>query len=83
MSKKDRCTDSFCPNCGWHVYIDEDGCCHSCGCQAVGEHVDAMARERRRWLLEARLSKKQYARPSYWTLQNLADDIIKVLGAKK
>jgi len=28
---------SFCPGCGPNVYIDEDGCCSSCGSTAIGD----------------------------------------------
>jgi hypothetical protein len=27
---------SLCPQCGWDVGVDEDGCCTACGCVAVG-----------------------------------------------
>lgn len=31
---------SWCPECGPHVGVDEDGCCASCGCQAHGKGAD-------------------------------------------
>lgn len=36
---------SFCPNCGWDVPVDEDGCCGKCGCAATGPAVDTLERE--------------------------------------
>lgn len=31
---------SWCPQCGSNVSVDEDGCCNSCGCSAVGQGAD-------------------------------------------
>lgn len=31
----------FCPQCGWLDDYDQDGCCNTCGCVAIGEAVDA------------------------------------------
>ena len=33
-------TNTFCPECGFGVDVDEDGCCVSCGATAVGSAVD-------------------------------------------
>lgn len=35
---------TFCPQCGWNVEVDEDGCCVSCGCVAAGDAVGRTAR---------------------------------------
>ena len=32
--------DTFCPQCGWDVEVDEDHCCIHCGATASGEGVD-------------------------------------------
>jgi hypothetical protein len=32
--------NTFCPECGFGVAVDEDGCCVSCGATAVGSAVD-------------------------------------------
>lgn len=34
------CLGSWCPQCGSNVSVDEDGCCISCGCCAVGQGAD-------------------------------------------
>jgi len=34
-------THTLCPECGFDVDVDEDGCCVSCGATAVGPGVDA------------------------------------------
>ena len=40
----DECyTTTFCPQCGWDVKVDEDGCCASCGALATGEAVEQIA----------------------------------------
>lgn len=31
---------TFCPECGWNVAIDDDGCCLLCGATATGPAVD-------------------------------------------
>ena len=36
-------TAAFCPQCGWLERADEDGCCLSCGCVAVGDGVEEAA----------------------------------------
>jgi len=36
---------SLCPQCGWDVAVDEDGCCVVCGALALGAGVDAAAQE--------------------------------------
>ena len=33
---------SFCPQCGFNVECDEDGCCVTCGATAMGEAVKAL-----------------------------------------
>jgi len=33
---------SFCPDCGPNVYIDEDGCCSSCGSTAIGDGLSRL-----------------------------------------
>ena len=33
-------THTFCPECGWGVAVDEDGCCEICGNGATGKAVD-------------------------------------------
>ena len=33
--------NTLCPQCGWGVKVDEDGCCAMCGATAIGEGVDA------------------------------------------
>ena len=33
---------TFCPECGFGVKVDEDGCCLSCGLAATGSAVDAL-----------------------------------------
>ncbi len=38
---------NFCPQCGPNVFIDEDGCCRGCGCDAVGDGVAAIEALRR------------------------------------
>ena len=37
---------SFCPECGWHVRVDEDGLCASCGATCTGRAVDEEIRRR-------------------------------------
>ena len=34
---------TFCPECGFGVKVDEDGCCVSCGSVATGPAVDELA----------------------------------------
>jgi hypothetical protein len=34
---------TLCPECGWGVPVDEDGCCTSCGAPAHGDGVDTVA----------------------------------------
>ena len=38
---------AFCPQCGWDVPIDEEGCCYSCGAMATGEAVDQLNKDMR------------------------------------
>ena len=33
---------TFCPECGFGVKVDVDGCCSSCGCDATGPAVDEL-----------------------------------------
>ena len=33
---------TFCPECGFDVTVDEDGCCIDCGATAVGDAVDLL-----------------------------------------
>ena len=33
---------TFCPECGFDVEIDEDGCCRGCGALATGAAVDKL-----------------------------------------
>ena len=33
---------SFCPECGFNVECDEDGCCVTCGATAMGEAVRSL-----------------------------------------
>lgn len=40
--KPDGWTESFCPECGFHVGVDEDGLCTSCGNGAVGRGNETM-----------------------------------------
>ena len=35
---------TFCPECGFGVAVDEDGCCVSCGSVATGPAVDELAK---------------------------------------
>jgi hypothetical protein len=40
--------ETWCPECGYGVKIDEEGCCISCGVTAIGKGVDqALAAEAR------------------------------------
>ena len=56
-------THTFCPECGWGVPVDEDGCCVTCGNGATGAAVDVAARERAEWgTLNARLRAAVEAR---------------------
>ena len=34
--------ETFCPECGFDVPVDEDGCCVSCGATATGKAVDML-----------------------------------------
>lgn len=34
--------NTFCPQCGFGVKIDEDGCCIHCGSSATGDAVDSL-----------------------------------------
>lgn len=36
---------TFCPQCGFNVPTDEDGCCTKCGATAVGDAVDELCRD--------------------------------------
>jgi len=50
-------SDTFCPECGWDVSVDEDGLCTGCGATAIGVGVRKLVLERntlRRELAEAR-----------------------------
>ena len=31
---------TWCPQCGPHAWVDEDGCCRSCGADAMGDGAD-------------------------------------------
>jgi len=35
-------TKTFCPECGFGVPVDEDGCCVTCGATATGPAVDEL-----------------------------------------
>lgn len=41
---------TLCPHCGPDVHVDEDGCCATCGCDAMGQGVDAARAELERLL---------------------------------
>lgn len=34
--------NTFCPQCGFGVKVDDDGCCVHCGAVATGEAVDQL-----------------------------------------
>ena len=34
--------NTFCPECGFDVTVDEDGCCIGCGAVSVGNAVDKL-----------------------------------------
>ena len=40
QKEPDGWTGSWCPQCGPNVKVDEDGCCVTCGCTAVGDGVE-------------------------------------------
>lgn len=40
-------TGSMCPQCGFDVPLDEDGCCSTCGADAHGPGVEAALQLRR------------------------------------
>ena len=40
--KKMEGIKTFCPECGFDVEIDEDGCCRGCGALATGAAVDKL-----------------------------------------
>ena len=44
----------FCPQCGWLDDYDQDGCCNTCGCVAIGEAVDAEVSLRKHLIAVAR-----------------------------
>jgi hypothetical protein len=51
--------ETWCPECGYGVKIDEEGCCISCGVTAIGKGVDqALAAEAER---KALLREKEQA----------------------
>ncbi len=64
---------SFCPQCGWDVPVDEDGCCNICGATAIGEAVDALATLRAR--VRAGLAIAEYC-------ENGPDEIMRTTGRK-
>lgn len=59
---KDRKYQTFCPEHGWGVSIDEDGCCGGCGCVADGSGIDEVAADltRLRALVEALFNEQGY-----------------------
>lgn len=42
MSTQEQMTKTFCPECGFGVQVDDDGCCVTCGATATGPAVDAL-----------------------------------------
>jgi len=34
--------NTFCPECGFNIPVNEDGCCLSCGATAIGTAVDEL-----------------------------------------
>lgn len=46
---------SWCPQCGPHVAVDDDGCCQTCGATALGEGT----REAHRARIQARRLRRQ------------------------
>ena len=66
---------TFCPECGWDVKVDEDGCCLVCGATSIGNAVDELAKEMRelqmfRVDLKVNVNRKLSKHP----LQNIALD---------
>jgi len=41
MARRDHPNNTWCPQCGYGISVDEEGCCISCGGDAMGEGVDA------------------------------------------
>jgi len=41
MARSDHPNNTWCPQCGYGISVDEEGCCISCGGDAMGEGVDA------------------------------------------
>ena len=39
---EDEKMKTFCPECGFNIEVDEDGCCIDCGATAVGNAVDML-----------------------------------------
>ena len=33
---------TFCPDCGFGIAVDKDGCCFICGAKAIGKAVDVL-----------------------------------------
>ena len=51
----------FCPQCGWDVSVDEDGCCENCGALAHGEAVETMQILRDKLIAVARAAAEYVA----------------------
>ena len=49
----------FCPQCGWDVSVDEDGCCENCGALAHGEAVETMQILRDKLIAVARAAAEE------------------------
>lgn len=59
---------AWCPQCGPVEKVDEDGCCVSCGCTAVGDGVDEVLK-----LLRAHQSPFKHSVP-------MDDELLKLFG---
>jgi hypothetical protein len=46
--EEECCTGSFCTQCGFDVRVDEDGCCITCGGDAIGPGVEEALTIRRK-----------------------------------
>lgn len=58
MTKRKRQLGSLCPQCGYDVKVDEEGCCIGCGSTAIGDGADAA----HRWRNKARRAKREAQR---------------------
>jgi hypothetical protein len=71
-------SDTFCPECGWDVSVDEDGLCTGCGATAIGVGVRKLVLERntlRRELEEARATLARY--PERWYSEQTMAAVVK------